>query len=116
MPLPSAPAVDAVHANGATEYDAHNLFGASMAMQHYQAMVDVTGKRPFLLTRCARTAATTGCGGNGTAICRAVASHQHSPSQKYTPQCTLSDPLSLELESGQHTGRETMGPTGKISS
>ncbi|KAF8062769.1 alpha-glucosidase [Scenedesmus sp. PABB004] len=41
----------AKHANGAREYDAHNLYGTSMAWAHYNSVAEVTGKRPFLLTR-----------------------------------------------------------------
>lgn len=41
----------ALHANGAREYDAHNLYGTSMALEHHKAVIDITGKRPFLLTR-----------------------------------------------------------------
>jgi len=41
----------AVHADGTLEYDAHNLFGTAMGKAHYQAVLAVTGKRPFLLSR-----------------------------------------------------------------
>lgn len=44
-------AAAAEHADGTTEYDAHNLYGTSMAQRHYEAAVAVTNKRPFLLTR-----------------------------------------------------------------
>jgi alpha-glucosidase (family GH31 glycosyl hydrolase) len=41
----------AVHANGAREYDVHNLYGTAMALEHHAAVEKITGKRPFLLTR-----------------------------------------------------------------
>ncbi|WIA23387.1 hypothetical protein OEZ85_000147 [Tetradesmus obliquus] len=41
----------AKHYDNTTEYDAHNLYGFAMAQQHYSAAVNVTGRRPFLLTR-----------------------------------------------------------------
>eukprot|EP00775_Hariotina_reticulata_P010096 gene10096-10252_t len=40
-----------VHANGALEYDAHNLFGTAMARSHHAATIAITGKRPFMLSR-----------------------------------------------------------------
>jgi alpha-glucosidase (family GH31 glycosyl hydrolase) len=43
----------AEHADGAREYDAHNLFGTTMAMRNSKAATAVMGKRPFLLLRCA---------------------------------------------------------------
>eukprot|EP00878_Enallax_costatus_P002700 GHUV01002888.1.p1 GENE.GHUV01002888.1~~GHUV01002888.1.p1 ORF type:complete len:873 (+),score=203.93 GHUV01002888.1:194-2812(+) len=44
-------APSALHANGVKEYDAHNLYGTAMALEHHKAFIDITGKRPFLLTR-----------------------------------------------------------------
>ncbi|WIA20582.1 hypothetical protein OEZ85_004970 [Tetradesmus obliquus] len=44
-------APSALHANGAREYDAHNLYGTAMALEHHAAVEKITGKRPFLLTR-----------------------------------------------------------------
>lgn len=41
------------HANGMRHYDTHNLFGTGMAMNHHASFKAVTGKRPFLLSRCA---------------------------------------------------------------
>jgi alpha-glucosidase (family GH31 glycosyl hydrolase) len=41
----------AAHANGARQYDTHNLFGTSMALNHHTAFKAVVGKRPFLLSR-----------------------------------------------------------------
>ncbi|KAF8061064.1 alpha-glucosidase [Scenedesmus sp. PABB004] len=42
----------ALHADGATEYDAHNLYGTAMAMRHHAAALAVNpGRRPFILTR-----------------------------------------------------------------
>lgn len=43
----------AVHADGAKEYDAHNLFGTTMAMQSNKAATEVIGKRPFFILRWA---------------------------------------------------------------
>jgi alpha-glucosidase (family GH31 glycosyl hydrolase) len=45
----------AVHADGTTEYDAHNLYGTTMAMRFHEAFTGITGKRPFILSRCAGT-------------------------------------------------------------
>eukprot|EP00879_Flechtneria_rotunda_P023144 GHRR01024469.1.p1 GENE.GHRR01024469.1~~GHRR01024469.1.p1 ORF type:complete len:558 (+),score=128.89 GHRR01024469.1:1351-3024(+) len=41
----------ALHSNGAREYDTHNLYGTAMARSHFEAVVSLTGKRPFLLSR-----------------------------------------------------------------
>ncbi|WIA20052.1 hypothetical protein OEZ85_005917 [Tetradesmus obliquus] len=41
----------AVHADGTTEYDAHNLYGTTMAMRFHAAFTAITGKRPFILSR-----------------------------------------------------------------
>lgn len=43
----------AVHADGSTEYDAHNLYGTTMAMRFHAAFTAITGKRPFILSRYA---------------------------------------------------------------
>jgi alpha-glucosidase (family GH31 glycosyl hydrolase) len=50
---PNARCLNAEHYDNTTEYDAHNLYGFAMAKQHYAAAVNVTGRRPFLLTRYA---------------------------------------------------------------
>lgn len=42
----------AVRHGGVREYDSHNLFGTAMAHDHYRAVKSITGKRPFLLSRC----------------------------------------------------------------
>lgn len=39
------------HFDGSTEYNAHNLFGTAMAATHYPVVANITGKRPFLLSR-----------------------------------------------------------------
>jgi alpha-glucosidase (family GH31 glycosyl hydrolase) len=39
------------HADGTLRYNAHNLHGAAMAQQHYNAFVAATGKRPFIMNR-----------------------------------------------------------------
>lgn len=44
----------AEHANGLLQYDTHNLYGTSMALEHHAALQKVTSKRPFLLTRQAQ--------------------------------------------------------------
>jgi alpha-glucosidase (family GH31 glycosyl hydrolase) len=42
----------AEHADGTREYDAHNLYGTTMAMRSNPAATEVIGKRPFFLLRC----------------------------------------------------------------
>eukprot|EP00775_Hariotina_reticulata_P010104 gene10104-10260_t len=39
------------HADGSLEYDAHNLFGTTMAMRHYEAFTSLFGKRPYMILR-----------------------------------------------------------------
>ena len=46
--------VTAVHADGSLEYNTHNLYGLSEADATYGALQHITGKRPFMLTRCAQ--------------------------------------------------------------
>ena len=41
----------AAHPDGTSEYDAHNLYGTSMARHFHNTYKDVSGKRTFLLTR-----------------------------------------------------------------
>jgi hypothetical protein len=42
----------AEHSDGTLRYNAHNLHGAAMAQQHYNAYVAATNKRPFNVIRC----------------------------------------------------------------
>jgi len=46
----------AVRHGGVREYDSHNLFGTAMAHDHFKAFKEITGKRPFLLSRHVLTA------------------------------------------------------------
>lgn len=39
------------HADGTREYNAHNLYGTAMAKSHYEAITEITGKRPFMILR-----------------------------------------------------------------
>jgi hypothetical protein len=41
----------AEHADGTLEYDAHNLFGTTMAIRHYEAFTSLFKKRPFMVLR-----------------------------------------------------------------
>lgn len=41
----------AAHPDGTLEYNAHNLYGTSMARHFHNTYRDVSGKRVFLLTR-----------------------------------------------------------------
>lgn len=43
----------AAHPDGTLEYNAHNLYGTSMARHFHNTYKDITGKRVFLLTRYA---------------------------------------------------------------
>lgn len=45
-------AVTGKHNNGWLQYNTHNLYGFSEARSSYQAMLETTGQRPFLLSRC----------------------------------------------------------------
>lgn len=40
-----------VHADGSREYDAHNLFGTTMALQNTKVANDILGKRGFYILR-----------------------------------------------------------------
>lgn len=44
------------HHSGARQYDTHNLYGLSEARATHAALLNITGKRPFVLSRCAATA------------------------------------------------------------
>lgn len=45
------PCCPAAHPDGTSEYNAHNLYGTSMARHFHNTYKDVSGKRVFLLTR-----------------------------------------------------------------
>jgi hypothetical protein len=62
----------AVHSGGAAEYDAHNLYGLSMAQATAAALREVKATRPFVLARCACRKLHGGwwcAGGAGSAAC-----------------------------------------------
>lgn len=42
---------DPGHYNGVQDYDVHNLYGTGMSQASANALVNVTGKRPFVVTR-----------------------------------------------------------------
>ncbi len=42
----------AKHFGGARHYDAHNLFSLGEARATHDALADITGQRPFVLSRC----------------------------------------------------------------
>ncbi|KAL6010905.1 NAD(P)H-dependent D-xylose reductase (XR) [Asimina triloba] len=44
-------ATSAVHYNGILEYNAHSIYGFSMAIATHDALQSLTGKRPFVLSR-----------------------------------------------------------------
>ncbi|EOA33498.1 hypothetical protein CARUB_v10019747mg [Capsella rubella] len=44
-------ATSATHYNGVREYDAHSIYGFSEAIATHKALLDVKGKRPFILSR-----------------------------------------------------------------
>ncbi|KAL5722145.1 hypothetical protein ACHQM5_005702 [Ranunculus cassubicifolius] len=44
-------ATSALHYNGVPEYDAHSLYGFTHAIATHKALLGITGKRPFVLTR-----------------------------------------------------------------
>jgi len=46
------------HPDGTLEYDAHNLYGTSMARHFYNTYKQVSSNRPFMLTRCVLLANT----------------------------------------------------------
>ena len=46
----------ALHFNGVREYDAHNLYGLAEARATAEIVARVRGRRPFILTRHARSA------------------------------------------------------------
>jgi hypothetical protein len=43
----------ALHRDGVTEWDAHNLYGLAESVATAAAVQDLTGQRPFVLSRCA---------------------------------------------------------------
>jgi len=57
------------HADGALEYDAHNLYGLAESAATASAVASVTSKRPFILSRCAHPRSRRLSAGCQTSVC-----------------------------------------------